>query len=1094
MKKFKKSSDAINREDSLWYLDAVIYQLHVKAFFDSSGDGIGDFPGLIEKLDYLKDMGVTALWLLPFYPSPLRDDGYDIANYHDVNSAYGTMRDFRRFIQACHERNLRLITELVVNHTSDQHPWFKRAREAPAGSNHRNYYVWSDTDQTYQGTEIIFLDTETSNWAWDPVAKAYYWHRFYSHQPDLNYDNPEVLREVLRIMNYWLDMGVDGMRLDAVPYLIEREGTNNENLPETHAILRQIRAEIDAKFPDRMLLAEANQWPENVLPYFGNGDECHMAFHFPLMPRMYMAIAQEDRHPITDIMRQTPDTPPGCQWAIFLRNHDELTLAMVTDKERDYLWNFYAMDRRSRINLGIRRRLAPLMENDRRKIELMNGLLLSLPGTPIIYYGDEIGMGDNIYLGDRDGVRTPMQWSPDRNGGFSRADPAKLYLPPIMDPIYGFQAVNVEAQLHNASSLLNWTKRLLAVRQSQNVFGRGSLEFLYPKNRKILAYLRRHEDRIVLCVFNLSRSAQAVELNLSSLKGHVPIELTGRSAFPIIEERPYILTLPGYAFHWFLLAESTRLPTWHQPAPESSPELITFVIKGAWTDIINLPNRALLERDILSNFIQRQHWRHDQDTYFSNLKISEFSILEENQPATLLLIVDALLPSGQKQKYFLPLSVIEDNEALGADSLTPLAVAQIRRGRRIDGIYDAAAVHEFPLFLLAAMRKNLTIPSNSGFIKFQLTSSFEEISINSSSSIRRLDTEQESSCFLIDEEIVLKIYRKLFDGPHPEITIDRYLLTSNFRNTPSLLGTIEHLTQENQTLALGIAQKFIRNQGNGWAHAYNYLIQHLERHVIRQASGQIEATENKPHQFYISLIKMLGQRIAELHQALSRPTENSIFSPESITAADLSTWIFEFHNNLEKTLKLAESRHAELSEPTHTSLDFIHARKEQLLTWLEVLSHTSIPFKKFHIHGDLRLENVLLAQNDWYIINFEKNQKRTTESVADKQPALRDIASVLWSLNSVAFLAVQQIITTSNIDTDILQKEAEAWCNHITNELLSSYWQSAKTELANNIEWKQWLCFFLLEKACQEISHKTVNSLNFSLQHIQKTVNQLISS
>jgi maltose alpha-D-glucosyltransferase/alpha-amylase len=510
--------EPLDRSDRLWFKDAVIYQLHVKAYFDSNNDGIGDFAGLTQKLDYIKDMGVTALWLLPFYRSPLRDDGYDISDYREIHPSYGTMQDFRRFVDACHDRDLRVVTELVINHTSDQHPWFARARHAKPGSPLRDYYVWSDNDQRFHDTRIIFLDTESSNWTWDPVAKAYYWHRFYSHQPDLNFDNPRVFREVVSIMNFWLSCGVDGLRLDAVPYLIEREGTSNENLPETHDVLKRIRAEVDARFPDRMLLAEANQWPEDVLPYFGAGDECHMAFHFPLMPRMYMAIAREDRHPVTDIMRQTPDIPESCQWAIFLRNHDELTLEMVTDKERDYLWDFYAVDRRMRINLGIRRRLAPLMENERRKIELMNGLLLSLPGTPVIYYGDEIGMGDNIFLGDRDGVRTPMHWSPDRNAGFSRADPARLFLPPIMDPIYGFAAVNVEAQLSSASSLLNWTRRTLAVRQGQRVFGRGALEFLYPGNRKILAFLRSYEDKTVLCVFNLARSAQAVELDLSRFR------------------------------------------------------------------------------------------------------------------------------------------------------------------------------------------------------------------------------------------------------------------------------------------------------------------------------------------------------------------------------------------------------------------------------------------------------------------------------------------------------------------------------------------------------------------------------------------------
>jgi len=521
-------------DDGLWFKDAVVYQLHVKAFQDSNGDGIGDFAGLTERLDYLRDLGVTALWLLPFYPSPGRDDGYDISDYGDINRDFGSMRDFRRFMQEAKRRELRVITELVVNHTSDQHPWFKRAKRSPPGSSARDWYVWSDNDQKYAGTRIIFTDTEKSNWTWDQEAGAYYWHRFFAHQPDLNFDNPRVVSAVLQVMKRWLDAGVDGFRLDAVPYLCEREGTSSENLPETHAVLKRMRHELDAYAPNKVLLAEANQWPEDVQAYFGNGDECHMAYHFPLMPRIYMAIAQEDRFPITDIMRQTPEIPANCQWAMFLRNHDELTLEMVTDAERDYLWSTYASDPRARINLGIRRRLAPLMENDRRKIELMNSILMSMPGTPIIYYGDEIGMGDNIYLGDRNGVRTPMQWTPDRNGGFSRADPARLFLPPNMDPVYGYSAVNVEAQARSLSSLLSWTKRLIGVRKSTKVFGRGTLTFIRPANRAVLAYVRQLGEEAILCVANISRSAQAVELDLSAWKGRTPQEMLGRTKFPRI--------------------------------------------------------------------------------------------------------------------------------------------------------------------------------------------------------------------------------------------------------------------------------------------------------------------------------------------------------------------------------------------------------------------------------------------------------------------------------------------------------------------------------------------------------------------------------
>lgn len=519
--------------DPLWFKDAIIYELHVKAFADSNADGIGDFPGLMQKLDYLQDLGVTCIWLLPFFPSPLRDDGYDIADYVNVNPSYGTLEDFKAFLAAAHDRELQVMIELVINHTSDQHPWFKAARAAPPGSPERDYYVWSDSDQKYKDARIIFTDTEKSNWTWDPIAKAYFWHRFFSHQPDLNFDNPHVLEEVLNVMRFWLDLGVDGLRLDAIPYLLERDGTSCENLPETHVIIKQIRRAMDDGYSNRVILAEANQWPDDVRPYFGDGDECHMAFHFPVMPRIYMALRQEDRLPIVDIMTQTPDLPPTCQWGLFLRNHDELTLEMVTNDERDYMYLAYSADPRTRINLGIRRRLGPLMDNNRRRIELLNSLLFSLPGTPIIYYGDELGMGDNVYLGDRNGVRTPMQWNPDRNAGFSRANPAMLYSPVIMDPVWGYQALNVEAQQGDPSSLLNWMRNMIALRKLFSVFGRGSLEFLSPSNRKILAYLRRLEGEEILCVMNLSRFAQPVDLDLAEFAGMVPIEMLGYVEFPL---------------------------------------------------------------------------------------------------------------------------------------------------------------------------------------------------------------------------------------------------------------------------------------------------------------------------------------------------------------------------------------------------------------------------------------------------------------------------------------------------------------------------------------------------------------------------------
>ncbi|RXS98070.1 maltose alpha-D-glucosyltransferase [Silvibacterium dinghuense] len=542
--------------DPLWYKDAIIYELHVKAFADSNNDGIGDFRGLMQKLDYLTDLGVTCIWLLPFFPSPLRDDGYDISDYMNVHPSYGTINDFQLFLDAAHERGLQVMIELVINHTSDQHPWFQAARTSPPGSPAREFYVWSDSDQLYKDARIIFTDTEKSNWSWDPVAQAYYWHRFFSHQPDLNFDNPRVMEEVIKVLHFWLDMGVDGLRLDAIPYLVERDGTNCENLAETHAAIKKIRAALDERYEGRMILAEANQPPINVRDYFGDGDECHMAFHFPLMPRIYMALSQEDRQPITDIMAQTPEIPEICQWGMFLRNHDELTLEMVTGDERDYMYLAYSADPRMRINVGIRRRLAPLMDNNRRRIELLNSLLFSFPGTPILYYGDEIGMGDNIYLGDRNGVRTPMQWSGDRNAGFSRANPARLYSPVIMDPVWGYEAINVEAQQGDPSSLLNWMRNMIALRKLFPVFGRGTLRFLGALNRKIMAYIRELDGVQILCVANLSHVWQPAELDLSGFEGMLPVEMLGYVEFPAVTSAPYRVTLGPYEFLWLELQQN----------------------------------------------------------------------------------------------------------------------------------------------------------------------------------------------------------------------------------------------------------------------------------------------------------------------------------------------------------------------------------------------------------------------------------------------------------------------------------------------------------------------------------------------------------
>jgi maltose alpha-D-glucosyltransferase/alpha-amylase len=718
--------------DPLWYKDAIIYELHVRAFADSNNDGIGDFPGLMSRLDYLQDLGVTCIWLLPFFPSPLRDDGYDIANYVDVNPSYGTLSDFKAFLDEAHQRNMQVMIELVINHTSDQHPWFKAARLASPGSPAREMYVWSDTDQLYKDARIIFTDTEKSNWTWDETAKAYYWHRFFSHQPDLNFDNPAVIDEVLKAMRFWLDMGVDALRMDAIPYLLERDGTSCENLPETHLTIKTIRAAIDAEYANRLVLAEANQWPADVRPYFGDGDECHMAFHFPLMPRIYMALRQEDRLPITDIMAQTPAIPENCQWGLFLRNHDELTLEMVTDDERDYMYFAYSADPRMRINVGIRRRLAPLVDNNRRRIELLNSLLLSFPGTPIMYYGDELGMGDNIYLGDRNGVRTPMQWNSDRNAGFSKCDPARLYFPVVMDPIYGYQVVNVEAQLSDQSSLLHWTRNMIALRKLFQVFGRGSLKFLNPANRKILAYLRdldrgdgSHET--VLCVANLSRFAQPVSLDLADHAGLEPVEMLGYVSFPPITGTPYALTLAPYSFLWLeLQPPSAKLAapgvtdffaTDERIAEES---LALDIDATTWTDLLAGPIRAVLE-SALPAWLSGQRWFGAKTRTINLIRLQDwveipFPAEAEASPAgneipVALFFADISYAEGSPDSYQIPLACSAGLEAENVTASYPnsIVVSKMTPTGPI-AIYDATVREDFREGLLRLIQHNESLP------------------------------------------------------------------------------------------------------------------------------------------------------------------------------------------------------------------------------------------------------------------------------------------------------------------------------------------------------------------------------------------------
>jgi maltose alpha-D-glucosyltransferase/alpha-amylase len=1079
--------------DPLWYKDAIIYQLHVKAFFDANNDGIGDIAGLTGKLDYLQDLGVTTLWLLPFYPSPLRDDGYDIADYRDINPSYGNLNDFRTFVREAHRRNLRVITELVVNHTSDEHPWFQRARRAKPGSRLRDFYVWSDTDQKFLGTRVIFLDTEKSNWAWDPVAQSYYWHRFYSHQPDLNFDNPRVFRSIVNVMKFWLEMGVDGMRLDAVPYLVEREGTNNENLPETHEILKRLRVEMDRAYPGRMLLAEANQWPEDVRHYFGEGDECHMAFHFPVMPRIFMAVATEDRHPITDIMRQTPEIPENCQWAVFLRNHDELTLEMVTDRERDYLWNYYASDRRMRINLGIRRRLTPLMENDRRKIELLHSVMFSMPGTPVMYYGDEIGMGDNVFLGDRDGVRTPMQWTPDRNGGFSRADPAQLFLPPIMDPVYGYEAVNVEAQSRSPTSLLNWMKRLIAVRLAHPAFGRGNLKFLYPNNRKVLAYLRQFDDETLLCVTNLGRSPQAVELDLSAFKGRVPVELFGRSEFPRIGDLPYLLTLQGHSFLWFALAPVDESQAAAATGPSAMPEFITLVLAHGWADLLDRHNRPQVEGEVLPGFLATQRWFAGKGRRLLGASIVNRAELPrlEAKAATgdpwLFTVVEALLLDAPAQRYLLPLGIVWEPDPNDA-SLNPQKLADARRFRRNGAILDAAGQADLVLATVEAMARGAAIDAEHGRVVFSHTGAFALATLPEAPIVRRLGLEQSNSSILIEDYAVLKFYRRLQPGIGPEVEMSRFLTEVGFPSTPPLLGVIELVdegAEPGQSTTLGVLTAFVRNQGEAWTLALDYMSRFLEDSLLgsTESSPAQGATPGAAHNlFFFTLARQLGRRTAQMHRALCPDPEQGAvdpaFAPEPTTAEDLASWRDAAHAGAARAIAAIERAGAQLAEGGRELASRLLADRDALTRCIDALIPSTLTAAKTRFHGDYHLGQVLVVQNDFTIIDFEGEPLRPVEERRAKSSPLRDVAAMLRSFEYAAAAGRRQMADIPASLRPVAERCAAQWRVTASDAFMTGYLAEAAGCPALPAEpeaVRQLIDFFTLEKALYEIEYELAN-------------------
>ncbi len=1077
-------------EDPLWYKDAIIYELHVRAFKDSNADGIGDFPGLLQKLDYLQDLGVTCLWLLPFFPSPLKDDGYDISDYTGVHSMYGTIADFQAFLSAAHDRDLQVIIELVVNHTSDQHPWFQAARQAPPGSPERDFYVWSDTAQKYKDARIIFTDTERSNWTWDTVANQYYWHRFFSHQPDLNYDNPRVIEEVLKVMRFWLDMGVDALRVDAIPYLVERDGTICENLPETHAVVKTLRREIDADYSCRALLAEANQWPTDVRPYFGDGDECHMAFHFPLMPRIYMALRQEDRLPITDIIAQTPAIPDTCQWALFLRNHDELTLEMVTSDERDYMYLAYSADPRMRINLGIRRRLAPLVDNNRRRIELLNSLLFSFPGTPIIYYGDEIGMGDNIYLGDRNAVRTPMQWNADRNAGFSTATPARLYSPVIMDPVWGYEAINVESQQGESSSLLNWMRNMIALRKLFRVFGRGTIEFLDPPNRKVLAYLRQYEGEQILCVANLSRFAQPVDLDLSKLEGAVPVEMLGYVEFPTVGRQPYRLTLAPYSFLWLELQRRPETEEAAAPAYE-----IPLEITIGWRSVFEGPGLLRLETESLLEYLPKQRWFAGKSRKLKSTRVLDSAMLEES--GTALALVEVQFESGAPDVYQLMLAMAFGEPAEELRRTYPNAVITgIVSGEESGILYDGVFNDQACAELLSLMENAAELALPHGRIRSVRGKALQDLTASEAEAlaVRRGSAEQSNTSILFGDRLIMKLFRRQDVGVNPDCEVGRYLTEkANFDRVPPFAGSIEYESKDGQNLTLVMLQGLVVNEGDGW----KWTIEELDRYYENCAtatlpenlgddlatplelSAQAPSDAAKEHVgLYLESAATLGKRTAEMHLALGSPTVDPAFSPEPFASEDLQSLIKGLQDHAASVFDVLKERVANLPDELLEIAASVLSRRRRILQHFAAFSSrdsgSPLP-QRIRIHGDYHLGQVLRVKTDFVILDFEGEPARPLAYRRSKQCALKDVAGMLRSFSYAAYATLVNYTARRPQDLATLEPWARFWERSVAAEFLRAYRQAAQGAdflPADESDFQNLLDAFLLDKALYEVLYE----------------------
>lgn len=1064
--------------EPLWYKDAIIYELHIKAFRDKNQDGIGDFEGLLDKLNYIEELGITTIWLLPFFLSPQKDDGYDIADYRNINPSYGTINDFKRLVKEAHKRNLKVLIELVFNHTSDEHEWFQRARRAPKGSVYRNYYNWTDDPTKYKDARIIFTDYESSNWTWDPVAEQYYWHRFFHHQPDLNYDNPSVQKEMFRIIDFWLNLGVDGFRLDAIPYLFERENTNCENLPETHDFLKRLRKHVDSKYDNILLLAEANMWPEDSASYFGAGDECHMNYHFPIMPRMFMAVNMENRYPIIDIIDQTPPIPETCQWATFLRNHDELTLEMVTEEERDYMYKVYSKDPLARINLGIRKRLAPLLDNDRRKIELLNVLLFSLPGTPVIYYGDEIGMGDNHYLGDRDGVRTPMQWHPGRNAGFSHANPQKLYLPLIIDPEYRYENINVEDQLKNTNSLLWWMRRLIKMRKRFKAFGRGDIRFLKPENPKILAFVRTFKQEQILVMVNLSRHAQSAMIELQELKDLIPMEVFSQNEFPKIGNKPYLFTFSPYGYFWFQLKKEIAE---QQVTPVNFKDVLHL---KKWTDLSDISHQETLENKILPPYLNLRSWFNKHRRKIENIQIFDFIpvISKKHDFQGVALIIQVNYYEGLYEKYRLAIGFTEGKEEMQLIENHPECIISSITFKGVKGIlFDASYSKKYRRTMLSRFRHSREITTDEARINFDITpelkNHLEDIRLDTNN--RLLESKHRHVVIQYNHKFIIKMYRKIDRGTDRDVELSKYLYEQGFTNVPKYLGKIEYSKIEDIKRTLAIVQEYIPVFSDAWTLMTDGLNMYYEK--VNMIGGKfmlpgITGNLWKPKKFnqfpiatqqlmggaHIEHIRLLAQRVAEMHLTLGVNVTDDNFMPEEFSLHYQRSLFSSYKSLVRGAFDLLEKHKDQFQKNHQEEIITLLSKKEVLLDKMHRIYDHKIDATKIRPHGDLSLTSIMFRDGDFIITNFEGDFSFSLTNRKLRKCALVDVSSMLISFHYAAYAALY-----TNEPSGLL---AEHWFHHISQIFLYSYINSTKEApfIPLNSDFNMLLETFMIEKYLAE--------------------------